>query len=75
MQITQDTIQVKTFAETSEKEERGNGNKILETGQTTDIANKKRNQEGAAKWIKYRRCDKNNQKAQRRTVKEKWEIL
>lgn len=49
MQITQDTIQVKTFAEISEKEERGNGNKILETGQTTDIANKKRNQEGAAK--------------------------
>lgn len=49
MRITQDTIQVKTFAETSEKEERGNGKKILETGQTTDTANKKRNQEGATK--------------------------
>lgn len=64
-QIAQDTIQVKTFAETSEEEERGNGKKILERGQTIDTANKKSNREGATKH------DKNNQKAQRRTVKEK----
>lgn len=43
MQITQDTIQVKTFADTSEKEERGNQKKTL----GIHIANKKRDQEGA----------------------------
>lgn len=42
MQITQDAVQVKTFAETPEKEERGKGRKILEMGWTIDIANKKR---------------------------------
>ena len=47
MQITQDTIQVKTFADTSEKEERGNQKKASGTGQTIHIANKKRDQEGA----------------------------
>lgn len=71
MQIT---VWIKTFAGTAEKEERETGKKILETGQTKDRADKKRNHGGAAKWIQYRRCDKNNQKAQR-TAKEKWEIL